>query len=154
MAYFVDKSQFDCIEVFREMLFKQNPDVAEKCTYGVPLLQTLGEVCALIGLPVDLKLSHIELVAFIWDLCEILRRRGAIMIVGGTESIMESILEVQGDLLSEVMQEFATGIVVTQDEIVVADAEGAEGDADADATPKQLELLPGTLQKLHKQQIH
>ena len=129
MAYYQDKTEFSCIEAFRTALIKLNPDVAARCTQTGTLLQTLGEVCALIGIPVDLNLQHAQLIEFIWDLVEVLHRRSTIMLVSGTgsaEPIAETVLALQDDLLSEVMQEFATGIIVTQDDIAVAPAADEE----------------------------
>ncbi len=134
MGYYIDKTQFAVIEALRRELFERNPDIAERLTPGVPLLQTVGEVLSLVDIPVDLTLSHDQFVAFMWDLVEILHRRGTIIITGGKETITETVKELHADLLSEVMLEYATGIIVTQDEVVpVAGAEGEQ---------KKLELLP------------
>lgn len=122
MALF-DKTQFDCLEAFRRELFENNRDVADRCTPGAPLLHTLAEVCALIGLPIDLTLSQDELIDFIWDLTAILRRRGTLVIGNELpEAITDTVKALQNDLLSDVLHEFATGIIVTDDRIAVAPA--------------------------------
>ena len=146
MAIDLDKRPYECLETFRELLFNQNRDIAEKLTYGAPMLQTMGEVLAILGIPVDLTLREGELIAFVWDLCEILQRRGAIMILGGEEKIEDTIKELHNELTSEVLREYATGIIVTQDEIVVADAADDEMAGKSEHT-KQIELLPETKQK-------
>ena len=149
----IDKTQFECLEVFRDLLFNQNRDLAEKLTYGAPMLQTLGEVAALMGIPVDLTLHHAELVAYIWDMCELLRRRGTITLYGGSETIEESIKELHSQLTSEVLLEYATGIIVTQDEIAVAPADDAEMRKEP-GKQREIELLPETLQKAEKRRLH
>lgn len=114
MAYY-ETDSYKALEALRSELVGASRDVFDRCTPGVPLLQTLGEICALLGIPVDLTLTHEQLIAFIWDLVEILHRRATIIVSGGVENVGESVVAVQDSLLSEVLQEYATGIIVNQD---------------------------------------
>lgn len=111
------KDQFRCLEALRKALFEDNKDLADRLTPGKPLLYTLAEIMALLGIPVDLTLHHDELICFIWDIVALLKRR-ACSVVSNPESIQDTVLAVQDQLLSEVMQELATGIIITQDEII------------------------------------
>lgn len=116
MAY-TTKDQFECLEALRKVLFEENKDLAERLTPGVPLLHTLAEIMALMGIPVDLTLTHDELVCFIWDTVTLLKRRSG-LVISNPESIQDTVVAVQDQLLSEVLQEYATGIIITQDEII------------------------------------
>lgn len=140
---------FKALEQFRLELFRNNPDIAQRLTFNAPLLQTLGEVCAILGIPVELTLQQDELVKFIWDMAFILRKRGMLKITTGRapETMIDEIEDMQADLLSEVLHELATGVIVTEDAIAVPVAPLNGGS-------KEIELLPETQQKIDRSKLH
>lgn len=156
----IEYRAFKAVEALRKELVRSHRDILARCSSSGSLLQTLGEIYAIIGIPVDLTLHPEELIQFIWDTVAILNKRSTILISDGvtSKSMAEAVKDIQDDLMSDCVQELATGIIVTDDELAVPAAKLMTAE-DLLMYPPELpeppteftgiQLLPETKQKLH-----
>lgn len=86
---------------FRTELLK-HPDIVERVSQTAPMLQTLGEVAAILGIPVDLTLNQTELLKFMETLTELLYRR---------RSTTLNTVEVQTEIDKAVEEETNNGLI-------------------------------------------
>lgn len=132
-----DMHPYKALEALRKEL-DLNRDLKERLTQEAPLLQTLGEICALMGIPVDLTLNEEDLINFMWTVVELLhKRRSNVLDIAASQKTVDA----------EVAEELATGIIVTDEKIVPASVDLITGTEVAEESSESVneEKQPPTL---------